>query len=151
MPEIYYGGTVTFNSNYSLEKKNKLIMDFQDMLSQHLSHKAGRTYNIKVSKEYHKVEGENDPEAPHLHFILIADRLLANYRVRAISEFLKDKCGRSQFYRMTTMKYNSYSKYILKDVESNNEEFKQSHYYEGVLSPPIRDIDLEDNFEDDYD
>lgn len=141
MPEFAYGGTITFDPNTLLEDKEKLIQQLPNRLSQHLSHKTNRYY-LCVSREYHKVDGEDDLEAPHLHFIVYSDGKIPKYRVSAINEMLKIVYGRSNFYMMTTLKTKSYSKYILKDCERLLELTGKSHYYETNLEEFIDEYDF---------
>lgn len=148
-----YGGTITFDSNMSLERKWHRINNIHNMLSEYLSFKGDKEYYLKYTVEYHKVEGRNDPEAPHVHFILYSSSVLPNYRLRSINEMLKKTCGRSQFYRMTSMKLASYEKYIQKDVESSDLEFQRPHSFEIYLEPNELDIYslLIDALDEDYD
>lgn len=156
MPEIAYGGTVTFNPNFSLENKNRLIKEFDNVIAQHLSYKGDYYYRIAVAREYHKVklqeEGiQPDYEAPHLHFILYTQKPIAKYRVSAINEVLRLRYGRSQFYRMTSLKTIQYEQYIYKEVEKNDEVIHSiKHYYEKNLEEPETEIDYfeEINYED---
>lgn len=134
MPEFYYGGTITFDTNFNIGKKEKLISEFHKQLSRHLDfRKDTNEYQLIVTREYHKVDNQDDYEAPHLHFILISTRQLPKYRVTAVNEFFRHFYGRSQFYRMTTMKYHSYRKYIQKDCERLQKELSKPHYFETML------------------
>lgn len=166
MPEISYGGTLTFNPNYSIERKRKLIDEFPKRLASHLNYNVrvkmedGQrqiiipdvNYYLAVAIEYHKVDGEDDLEAPHIHFILYSEKVLPMYRVRAISAMLKEVYGRSQFYRMTEMKTASYSRYILKDSDRLTEKLGYPHYYEMNLEQSLEDFDwdIEDEYYDEF-
>lgn len=134
MPEIlfYYGGTITFDSNYGLERKNKLIDNFHRALADHLCF-VNNEYYLVVTKEYHKVDGKDDFDAPHLHFTLTSQRQIPKYRVNSILRFLNSAYGRSQFHRMTKMKYISYLSYINKDCDRLLELTGQSHSVERML------------------
>lgn len=145
MPEIAYGGTITFDSNMSIDKKEQKIYEFPVALSNLLGYsKTGDTrYYLAVAREYHKVDGEPDPDAPHLHFILYSQHVLPMYRVRAINNLFRESYGRSQFYRMTPMKTVSYAKYIQKEVNANDVLFNKPHYYEMNLEQPFNDYEHE--------
>lgn len=150
MPEICYGGTITFKPDYSLEQKERYINDFTKLLKPFLLYGGGTEYYIKISKEYHKVDGQDDFEAPHLHFVLYTTKALSPLRVRSITRFFNDVYGRSQFYRMTTLKTMSYCRYIQKDSERLFKATGKSHYYEQYLEDDgskLKDILRdEDNF-----
>lgn len=139
-----YGGTITFDSSYTLDKKNKLIDLFPDMLAKHLLYSNDRRYYLKVAKEYHKVKcplnktEEEDKESPHLHYVLESDTLLPKYRVRAIQNYFKEKYGRSQFYLMTALKTKQYTNYIQKDSQRLLEETGIPHYIEMNLEDNVR-------------
>lgn len=101
---ISYGGTITFHSHYSLEQKTYYIDNFIRIIQTHLLFNENSEYFIEISKEYHKVENQDDLEAPHLHFIITSYNPIAPIRIRAICKMLQELYGRSQFYRMTAMK-----------------------------------------------
>lgn len=140
-----YIGTVTFDPNYCLGKKNKLIEELPMRLSKHLRHNKSSEFFMKWCKEYHKVEGEDDFEAPHIHFVLEAKRVLSKCYVNAIYEMLKFYYGRSSFSRATTMRANAYERYIKKDCDRLYEETGQPHYWEMYLEPVIEDNITEDS------
>lgn len=132
-----YGGTITFHSNLSLEQKDRLMQLLTIKLSQHLRHSVNSRYEIVLVKEYHKVDGQDDHEAPHYHFILYTHFKLAYHRAKAIENMLKDNYGRSQFYLMTKLKRQSYERYINKDIEKNKEILGYEHIWRFEIGPLI--------------
>jgi hypothetical protein len=138
MPEYTYGGTLTFNSNMEMEDKFKIIEMFPQIISGQLYHTLNSEYYLRYTIEYHKVDHQPDPEAPHVHFIILSNRGLHNTRVRSIRLTL-DEIGRSQFYRMTRLKYQSYLNYIQKEVEWNDAHFNRYHDFELRLEKPEQD------------
>jgi len=130
MPEFTYIGTVTFDPEYSLDTKWKRIAE----LPEHLCHHFGTDIWITYSIEYHKVEGELDPEAPHVHFSIKTHKKCGTIRARAINEYLKERHGRSQFYLATQLKAKQWQKYIQKEIKDSNKLVPDKiHYYEHVF------------------
>jgi len=76
------------------------------------------------------VDNQDDLEAPHLHFILYSTHGICKERYMGIQKMLRDRCGRSQFYKMTTMKTNDYYRYIQKDSQRLYDTLGISHYFE---------------------
>lgn len=132
-----YIGTVTFDSNYSLEQKDKLIEELPMRLSKHLRHHNSSEYYMKWCREYHKVEGQDDFEAPHIHFMIESRRVINKCYVNSIREMLKCYYGRSDFSRATTMRANAYERYMQKDCDRLLQQTKKSHYWEMFLEPVI--------------
>lgn len=133
MPDfVPYGGTITFDTNYCIKVKNGFIENFTNWLKEYLIFNKRSEYYIKVAKEFHKVDGIDDYEAPHIHFILYSKVTLSPMRVRAILKALTVYAGRSQFYRMTELKAQSYARYIQKDVGKLN-----CSYYEMYIEPYV--------------
>jgi hypothetical protein len=87
------------------------------------------------------VEQEDDPDAPHLHFMLECKKQIACYRVRAINDYFKDHFGRCQFFLMTPLKARSWAKYINKDVEANDIIFGFPHFQLHNITERIIDLD----------
>lgn len=141
--QMYYVGTVTFDPLLDLRKKQTLIESFSVAISSHLhfSNDDSYRYYLSVAKEYHKVGTQDDLEAPHIHFTLQATKSISSHRYRAIQKMLKDVCGRSQFFKATTLKFKDYSNYILKDCDRLYALTGESHYYEMNLERPPIDYD----------
>lgn len=151
MPEIGYIGTITFDPNLDTDKKNEKIEKFPKLLSQYLNWKGDRRYYLAVAKEYHKVDGQDDFDAPHLHFILYCESKLPAYRVRAIQSLLRDTCGRSTFHRATPLKTASYAQYIQKDFDRLLNITGIPHYFEMNLEEEEDILDYENIIDDFYD
>lgn len=141
----HYIGTVTFDPSRDYKRKVKLIERFPLFVSDTLKHTGNTEYVLKYTIEYHKVGQEDDPEAPHIHFILSASNRLPKYRFTGMLNGLRQYYGRSQLFLATTMKLAEWSKYIMKDVERNEQKFGLRHCYEVTLYSVERDDDaLED-------
>jgi hypothetical protein len=142
-----YNGTLTFDSDHSLEFKNKYIDKFPKLLSRHLLHNPDNEYYLVVCKEYHKVsfskvDVRDDFEAPHLHYILYSRKKIGPLRKRALLKFLKDSAGlMQQFYLMTKLKTEQWIDYIHKDCELNYKRSGKSHQYELYLEPEFDELD----------
>lgn len=128
-----YGGTITFAGHWTdTERKLKCITKiFPTIFPQYIPdyYKA----KLKFTIEYHKVEQEDDPDAPHAHFILSTLKPINQGALQNILYHLQRTIGRSQLYYLTPKKYTSYSQYILKDVKTNEHKYKFPHYYEQLL------------------
>jgi len=150
MEHFKYGGTITFEGHFQLNKKIKIINNLLRTFSKNVPWKGNRFYNLTYSIEYHKVklDGEDipDPEAPHVHFILYTNKYIPGIYVRNVLSVLRDY-GRSQFYLLTNLKHLQYSRYIQKDVELNNQSDRPftQHYISQDLIPPT----LEDQIDED--
>lgn len=130
-----YLGTITFNGNTTPDRKLQKIDVFPSFLSSYLDFKRS-TYTLDYSIEYHKVGNDDDFEAPHIHFILYADRQLPGYRYKAILNALCDKYGRSQFYIATKLKAVQYANYIQKDNVRLKDLTGQDHFFTLELQDP---------------
>lgn len=119
MQKFAYIGTLTFNSLFTLDMKKQHIAMFHKRMSKLLRHTSKSEYWLRYVIEYHKVGNVDDPEAPHLHFILYSDRYLSGCVASNILGYLRT-IGRSQFYLATTLKLANYALYIGKDVEKND-------------------------------
>jgi len=131
-----YGGTITFNSHWDMKQKTTFIVNIKQFFEEMF---YGQDFQIilKYSVEYHKVGNEDDLEAPHIHYILEINKKIGKRLFNRILNCLKD-IGRSQFYLMTTLKTQQYSKYILKDYEKNkllNNQQGYFHYLEIRIEP----------------
>lgn len=142
-----YCGTITFNSNYTLEKKIKKIQSLKNLLENNLPFRGNRKYLLQYSIEYHKVKigGEeiDDPEAPHVHLIILTNKILPKMWVGNVLEVLK-RMGRSQFYLMTKLKFIQWNQYIRKDVLKNNGDDTlpfEEHWYEYELEQGKRELE----------
>lgn len=113
---IAYNGTLTFKPYYTLEEKKRIIDKFPEMVTEYLRHNESSEYYLEYTIEYHKVGNEDDFEAPHLHFILYANKYLPRYRFQALLSMLNE-IGRSQLYLATNMKWEQYQEYIQKDSD----------------------------------
>lgn len=130
MPDFTYIGTVTFDPEYTLERKWKLIGELPTRLSHHMGTDIWITYCI----EYHRVESELDPEAPHVHFSVKVHQKMGMIRVKAILKFLQERYGRSQFFLATQLKAKQWYKYMNKEVnESSKLVPDKGHYFEHVF------------------
>lgn len=132
---VAYGGTITFHSYYLLEHKEKLIKEFTKDLSQSLRHSQSSRYLLQITREYHKVQGQDDYESPHYHFILYSRFKIAISRVIGIQKLLREKYGRSQFMHYTKLKTLQWKEYIMKDVERLTKELGTQHYNETEIGP----------------
>lgn len=149
MPENFvYVGTVTFHSNKGLEEKQQLIDKFPSFLGQNLPFYKQSEYYLKFSIEYHKVEGMDDPEAPHIHFMLYSKLGLKNMWYNNVQHSLKDVYGRSQFFRATQLKAKSWEVYMNKDWERLDKMYGIPHYKEIYIEKPHVNIDFETIEED---
>lgn len=108
-------GTLTFNSYYTLRQKTNrlktIVPDFQQNVC------FFRNFNMEWMIEYHKVDGEDDLEAPHVHFMVWIERPYQEREYRAVLAYLSKRYGRSQFFSCTGKKSKSYYKYMQKDRE----------------------------------
>jgi len=152
LPFFTYGGTITFSSDKDVHDKVRIIDKipklFSKLLPHNLQQPSKTQYYLTYSIEYHKVAGENDPEAPHVHFILYSHKKLPRYIMMKVEHNFKNMIGRFQFYILTTLKYHQYYDYIRKDIEDNNRIFQKEHFYEQYLT-----VELKQNYDpidDDY-
>lgn len=131
-PEVWYayGGTVTFQPYFTFEKKVSIIKGFKQMF-ENLLWGSTNDYYLSYTIEYHKVEQQDDLQAPHIHFILYCNKPINKMYFRFILDGLK-KIGRSQFYLMTNLKRIQYENYIKKDLDKNNLLNTQQGYYHEV-------------------
>jgi len=127
---IAYEGTITFDSAYDYDIKEKKINDLTMLLSQCLRHTLNSDYHLNLVREYHKVSKGSDiddPESPHYHFILYSKNKLSVCRVRGIFNTLREFYGRCQFHILTTLRLQHYQRYIYKDVQKNDETLGFEH------------------------
>lgn len=135
-----YEGTITFDSAYDFEVKEKKIQFLTSIISQCLRHTKNSYYVLKVVREYHRVcqgSEERDPESPHYHFILYSKFKLSVCRVRAIYNSLREYYGRCQFHMLTTLRKQHWEQYIMKDVEHNNQWLGFDHVNLCVIGPML--------------
>lgn len=118
----HYIGTLTFAPHLTLERKLKKIQQFPSMFKDFLCRNKfyDNVHELAYSIEYHKVGTEDDPEAPHVHFIYTTTSYLAKFRFNAITAFFREEYGRSQFFLATKLKMVQWKQYMIKDVEKNN-------------------------------
>lgn len=122
MPKKFaFIGTVTFNSYLTYETKCELIKEFPKFMSSYLLHNNRSNYQLHYTVEYHKVDNEDDPEAPHIHYILYTNTVMSRLRWTSLVKALQQFYGRSQLILATERKLNHYRQYILKDVEKNKD------------------------------
>jgi hypothetical protein len=65
--------------------------------------------------EYHKVDGIDDLEAPHVHFMIWIERPYNDRDYRAVLAYLSTYYGKCQYYCATGLRANAYLKYMQKD------------------------------------
>lgn len=144
-----YIGTITFKSEYDYKRKCKLIDTFYSRLAPYLDYKKSKEHFLEYSIEYHKVENQDDPEAPHIHFILYTP-YLPNYRYNAILSMFRDYYGRAQLINATTLKLRQWEKYLLKDVEQNEKLYNFKHYFKYHLTKDLlENLQQQQVFDDD--
>lgn len=127
MYNYFYSGTITFEPCYSLRQKEKLINRFISQLGFYLHYRSNARCSIELIKEYHKTDGQDDPERPHYHFVLSATHLVSKLRFRAIRKWMKEDFGICQFGLLTTMGLRKWQSYINKDVSKNEALYGLPH------------------------
>jgi len=135
MRQYNYIGTITFNSYHDIARKWRLVDDFANVFNKHLKHTLNSEYILTHSIEYHKVAGQDDPDAPHIHFILNANVKISKMYFTGIIKMFNEIYGRTQLYLATPMKLRQWTDYITKDVAFNDTNYNRSHYYETRLEP----------------
>lgn len=144
MKMFTYIGTVTFHSYLLYDNKIKMINAFPTLLASHLRHTVTSCHTLTFTQEYHKVAGpnsEDDPEAPHLHYILRTPFMIGKERWELINKYFRERYGRFQLMIATTAKELQWDKYMHKDVDKNNELYGKPHSFEIVLEEPLEDIE----------
>lgn len=145
-----YIGTVTFNSYHDTDKKWVLVKKFPELFSQHLRHSLDTEYILIHTIEYHKVGNEDDPEAPHIHFILESNRKIGKCYFNGITKMFQQIYGRTQFYLATKLKLRQWATYIVKDVQKNDTMHNTKHYYETRLENNVNHNEVDDFIDDEY-
>jgi len=137
--------TITFQSHYTISDKLKLIEHFKNIFLNHQIYGE-----LEYSIEYHKKKNKsNNLFAPHLHGILTMPKQLPKYKFLTITDYIKRRYGRSQFFlQQDEEEVLGYREYMFKDVQQNNDMYAISHYFQQTLervhtcSEEEHDIDI---------
>lgn len=141
-----YEGTITFDSAYDYDIKQKKIEQLSMIFSKCLRHTLNSDYKMLLVREYHKVSKGSiidDPESPHYHLIFYSKYKLSVTRLRGIYNTIRDYYGRCQFHKLTTLRYQHWYEYINKDVKKNNELYGFEHAVTIDIGPLCSCLDLQ--------
>jgi len=141
-PKNYrYIGTITFNGNYELASKMKIISNLETIFQRQLDYSGNeiRHFDFEYTIEYHKVENQDDYEAPHIHFSLLCQKKLSKIKYENLLYRLK-QIGRSQLYLATSTKYVNWKSYMLKDVKTNETKFNTPHHFKTTFTNTPQEI-----------